>query len=336
MSTASPPPSVVAAFALEGAAITRVPTGLIHQTFAVDAPGRGRFALQGLSGIFAPELEHDYAATTRHLAAKGLEAPTLVAAREGARTVVDDAGVRWRLITWIDGHTRERVDSPAVAYEAGRALGRLHAALADFDVPLRARRLGVHDTPRHLAALRAALERHPAHPHHADVAPLAAELFTRIEPLPDLSALPERFVHGDPKITNLLFGADGRARAWIDLDTIAPMKLPLELGDALRSWCNPSGEDGDAPRFDHALARAALDGHADGAQGLALGADERALLLPSARTIMLELSARFLADTLEDRYFGWDPSRFESRSAHNLHRGRVQLALARSFDDAAR
>ncbi len=48
-------------------------------------------------------------------------------------------------------------------------------------------------------------------------------------------------------------------------------------------------------------------------------------------TITIELAARFCADAVHDRYFAWDPSRFESRRAHNLARARSQLALARSL-----
>jgi hypothetical protein len=44
----------------------------------------------------------------------------------------------------------------------------------------------------------------------------------------------------------------------------------------------------------------------------------------------LELAARFGADALAEAYFGWDAQRFATASAHNLHRARVQLAVAQS------
>ena len=47
-------------------------------------------------------------------------------------------------------------------------------------------------------------------------------------------------------------------------------------------------------------------------------------------TIATELAARFAVDAFEDAYFGWDPSRFPSRSEHNRVRALSQLALARS------
>ena len=51
-------------------------------------------------------------------------------------------------------------------------------------------------------------------------------------------------MHGDPKISNLMFARDSdRGLCLIDLDTLGPMPIALELGDALRSWCNPAAED---------------------------------------------------------------------------------------------
>ena len=47
-------------------------------------------------------------------------------------------------------------------------------------------------------------------------------------------------------------------------------------------------------------------------------------------TVCVELAARFCVDAFDDAYFGWDPSRFPSRRAHNLVRARGQLALGRA------
>jgi hypothetical protein len=49
-----------------------------------------------------------------------------------------------------------------------------------------------------------------------------------------------------------------------------------------------------------------------------------------ARTISLELAARFCADALHESYFGWNPQKFPTRGAHNLVRARGQLAVSRS------
>jgi Ser/Thr protein kinase RdoA (MazF antagonist) len=135
-------------------------------------------------------------------------------------------------------------------------------------------------------------------------------------------------VHGDPKISNLLFEHDSdRALCLIDLDTLAHMPVALELGDALRSWCNPATEDAASARFVRAFFEAAIEGYADAAQGL-LAPEEWRAIPRGALTITVELAARFCADALRESYFGWNRARYESASAHNQARVHGQLKLA--------
>lgn len=328
------PDLVLPRFGLEPQSITPITTGLIHRTYRVDAPDGRRYALQCVSPIFAREVNQDIDAVTAHLANNGVVTPRLVPALTGELSVVVEGEV-WRILTWLDGTTKARVESAADARTAAALLARFHAALADLDHVFAARRLGVHDTARHLRVLEVALETHGDHRLYADVAPLGREILERSSPLLDLSGLPDRIVHGDPKITNVLFdAATGEARALVDLDTIAPMKLPHELGDALRSWSNPSGEDATEVRFDGAVFQAALEGYGS-ARLPDLTREELEAIAPGTRLIILELAARFAADALNESYFGWDRARFATRGEHNLLRARAQLLLARDFDRQA-
>ena len=151
-----------------------------------------------------------------------------------------------------------------------------------------------------------------------------------LEPRP---VLPARLVHGDPKINNILFDlVSDKALCLIDLDTLGRMPLPLELGDAFRSWCNPRGEDDQGSAFSLELFRGAIEGYAAGAAGWIAPAEYKAIV-PATLTIYVELAARFCADALNESYFGWDAGRYPSRSAHNQLRASSQLAAARSLLD---
>ena len=57
---------------------------------------------------------------------------------------------------------------------------------------------------------------------------------------------------------------------------------------------------------------------------------ERQAVVIGLETVCVELAARFCVDIFDDRYFGWDASRYPSRRAHNEVRARGQLALATS------
>ena len=52
-----------------------------------------------------------------------------------------------------------------------------------------------------------------------------------------------QLVHGDLKISNLIFDAAGKAVGIIDFDTLLVHARAIDLGDALRSWCNWTAED---------------------------------------------------------------------------------------------
>ncbi|MFY0535815.1 phosphotransferase enzyme family protein [Nannocystis pusilla] len=295
---------------LAGGTTSPLTGGLINATFAVRAPA-GEFVLQRLNPIFAPQIHDNIAAVTEHLRRRGETSPRLLTTARGERWAdLGDLGI-WRAMTRVPGVSFEAVQSAEQARSAGALVGRFHATLADLEHPFTIRRT-LHDTPAHLRTLAEAVAQHREHRLFAEVEPLAAAVFAAVETLPPLAPAPLRVGHGDLKFNNLLFdgtGAEGQAHCLIDLDSVAPMPLHHELGDAWRSWCNPAGEERGAPSFDGAIFVAALDGWL-GALTFPLEPVERRNLIHGVEWIALELTARFAADALNERYFGWDAQRF--------------------------
>lgn len=332
--------AVLAQYPFEGRRLDRIAQGLINLTVRVTTPAGERFVLQRLHPVFAPSVNDNLDGVTRHLDARGLLTPLLVRTRDGASSVIDPAdGACWRVLTWIDGCAPDHLRDAVQAHAAGALLARFHLALADYARPLAAERAVVHDLGRHRAILGDAQRTHAGHRLAADVAVLVAELDAGIAQLPPLDGGRVRLVHGDPKISNLLFDLrDSAARCLIDLDTLCRAPIGHELGDAMRSWCNPAAEDSAAATFDLALFAGAVGGYL-GAAGSFLNADERGAIVDETLLIYYELAARFLADALAESYFGWDHARYPSRGAHNLARARGQLAAAAALaarrDEAA-
>ncbi|MDB4932040.1 MAG: aminoglycoside phosphotransferase [Myxococcaceae bacterium] len=328
-----PPAEVLARYAgFEHAAARPYGRGLINDTFLLESAA-GRCVLQRLHPVFGAAVHHDIEAVTAHLARKGLVTPRLVPARDGALWVeraTDERVEVWRAQTFVpDLVTHDRLAHDRHAFAAGALVGRFHRALADLEHEYRFVRAGVHDTRAHLAKLAAAVDAARDHRLYDAVAPLAAEILAAGAALPALSSLPQRHSHGDLKLSNLLFDAELRGVCLVDLDTVGRMALPLELGDALRSWCNPAGEDATDCAVSAERVGLAVAGYASAA-GDAVTRDEGAALVDGLATICVELAARFAADALLERYFGWEPSRHPSRGAHNLVRARGQWSLARS------
>jgi len=306
-------------------------SGLINRTFLVEGRA-GPVIMQGLHPAFAGIVNEDIDAVTAHLERKGLVTPRPIRTDAGALWATDEEGRPWRALTFVAGESYDRVPSESVAREGGRLVARFHVATRDLEYEYRHVRVGVHDMQKHLATLEAALEAHADHRLFAEVLPLGRKILAEAQKLPDLSGMPLRHAHGDLKISNLLF-RDERAVCLVDLDTLGRMAWPFEMGDALRSWCNPAGEDVARVGIDVGIFSAALSGYGEVARPVGLlGAEEAGAIVDGLRAICLELSARFLADALRETYFGFDARRFPARGEHNLLRGRGQLSLFESVN----
>lgn len=295
--------------------------GLINKTFVVRDRGEPIAVLQQLHTIFGPDVNLDLEAVSSHLAAKGYVTPRLIRTLDGKPCVEENAV--WRALTWIEGETVHKVPSPAWAEAGGALVGRFHRAVADLQYDYRFTRSGVHDTAAHLARLRGYVDAGG----DPEAVELGREILGAAAGLPPLPALPKRHVHGDLKISNLLFRrAPLEGICLVDLDTLAMGTMAFELGDAMRSWCNPIGEDAASVRFDLPIFTAAIRGfRSEGS----LSVEEGVSVVAGLETVCVELAARFAVDVFEDRYFGWDASRYPSRRAHNLVRAKGQLALGR-------
>jgi Ser/Thr protein kinase RdoA (MazF antagonist) len=322
----SPPPQVLQCWSdFADAAVRPIHSGLINTTFELSRADGRKAILQRLHPVFGPEVHYDIEAVTAHLAARGLTTPRLLRTDDHALWVASGEGL-WRALTHLKGTAPEHFGSPAMAREAGALVGRFHAALMDFDYQYRSRRGNVHDTAVHLERLETALRQHRGHRLYGEVAFLAEGLLRAAEDLVDLDGLPLRHAHGDLKVSNVMFDARRRGLALIDLDTLTRMHWPLEMGDALRSWCNPRSENQLAARLDLDLLEAAVGGYRTG-NGGGITEEEWEALVSGLERICLELSSRFLADALNELYFGWDPHHYPARGEHNLARGRAMWAL---------
>ena len=308
--------------------LERAESGLINQTWTIrDLEGRPTGVLQRLNtAIFTPRVHEDIAAVTAHLAAKGLATPRLVPTDAGKLWWWENEDGVWRRFDWIGDRTIEKVIRPEDAAAAGRLVGRFHKATEDFDWEFRSARGGFHDTPLRMKQLRTVLEKYPNHRLFTAVKPLAKSIFDHFTWLREPAELPRRVVHGDLKISNIRFQND-EALALIDLDTLAWGTLDAELGDAFRSWCNSSSEDDENPTFSIDIFAAGLRGYAETSNPTD---PEWEALVDGVERITLELSARFAADALEEKYFGFH-AKYGGCGEHNLLRATGQFRLAQSL-----
>jgi Ser/Thr protein kinase RdoA (MazF antagonist) len=327
--------------------------GHINRTFRITCAGDHgpvAFLLQCLNpAIFAApdELMSNAVRVTQHVRAgllrAGLDSSrrvlSFVAARQGGWLHRDTQGHCWRAYRYIPARVQAELREPADAETAAHAFGEFQRRLVDLPAPRLHETLpGFHDTPQRYAAL----ERAAAVDECGRVAHVAYELdFARARRAgADLlisqqraGVLPERVVHNDAKLSNVLLDEQtGAALAVVDLDTVMPGLALYDFGDMVRSMACRAPEDAEASRMaiDPELFAALSRGYLAEARTFLTPA-ERELLVPAGRLITLEQGVRFLTDYLcGDRYYR------TQRATQNLERARAQFALVESLERQSR
>lgn len=307
--------------------------GLIHQTFSLEINDSDPLILQRLHPLLNTEdTLADFEAVTSHLAHMGYGGPRLILTRAGERSALDLEGHRWRLSTYVPGLTRPHIEDARQAGLAGEALATFHKLMASLKYDFKSPHPG-HDTRGHWERLRSASQAPEHQAHWGDIEARAEQILSALEGLILPEGLPKVIVHGDPKVTNLRFQEE-RA-VLIDLDTCARHTRLVDLGDAIRSWCDLSREGSstaDGRVFSLERCQSMLKAYLQASEPLT--ELERLWLPRCGRTITLELASRFARDYLEDHYFAFDAQRFGSRRAHNLHRIESMWRLAEEMREA--
>ena len=267
--------------------------------------------------------------------------PRIIKTKGGMDFAVDDNGDVWRVITRIlSAHAFDSAQSPEHALECGAALGHFHYLISDMDPTTIEDPLpGFHITSGYLARYDETLK----DPHAMELLNASMEvkrLARYIEERRDFAVslekaeargeLKKRMFHGDPKVNNIMIDDfTGKGTAMIDLDTVSPGLVQIDVGDAIRSICNPAGEEElnlGKVTFDETLFQAFMKGYMKEAGAFMDDAD-RAWLYDAVRLLPFELGLRFFQDYLAgDRYFK------VRQPGQNLNRARVQFRLCEAIE----
>jgi Ser/Thr protein kinase RdoA (MazF antagonist) len=210
-------------------------------------------------------------------------------------------------------------------------LGCFHALLEDFDDSALVDPLpGFHDLRNYKGAY---LEAIGSHRRTLDSKFLYCRrmIEARMDILPleeriEADEICQRVIHGDPKCDNFLFDSEsGQALALIDFDTVSTGPVVVDIGDCLRSFCNPAGEKAGADIvFDSRICEHMLRSYF---QTFDLSMADRNLIYHGVRQLTYELGLRFFTDHLnDDRYFKI------TSTGENLQRAWVQFKLLESIE----
>lgn len=326
--------------------------GNINKTFLVtlDAKTENHFILQRINTqVFSrPELimsnmriftEHARKRLQSITSAKGRrwEVPRVLLAQDGGDYWRDSDKSFWRAVSFIESsQSFDTIKNMEHAREAGYALGMFHNLISDMPPDKLADTLeGFHITPRYLRHYNKVLSRNSAgkSPEINYCTEFISNRSAWAHVLEDAKAqgmLHPRPIHGDPKVNNIIMDtATGQAISIVDLDTVKPGLVHYDIGDCLRSGCNPIGEETEqleSVRFETDFCRAILQGYLSQAKGF-LNNNDCNYLYDAIRLIAFELGLRFFTDFLEGNVY------FKTKHhEHNLLRALVQFKLTESIE----
>jgi Ser/Thr protein kinase RdoA (MazF antagonist) len=266
------------------------------------------------------------------------EVPHIQPTRQGQDYYIDQQGFFWRMISFVN-HSRsyETVQSANHAREAGYALGRFQSLVSDLSTDkMHDTLFGFHIMPHYLQQYDRVIARGPQGGDSPEARYCHRMIAKRrdwanvLEDAKESGHLPLRTIHGDPKINNIMISdVTGLAVSVIDLDTVKPGLVHYDIGDCLRSSCNPLGEDTtnfNEVRFETDLARAILEGYLSVANKF-LTENDYLYMFDTIRLMTFELGVRFFQDYLAGNLY------FKVKHPeHSLERAVVQFKLTESIE----
>lgn len=313
----------------------RFGSGHINSTFLVEAEDGQKYVLQKInSAVFRIEaIAKNLRLAARHLAKHHPDylfvapIPTV----SGDEVFVQD-GESWRLTPFVSNSTSiNEATTPQQAYEAARQFGLLARNLDGLDMAkFEATIPDFHNLSFRYQQFQEALTQAPT--ERKDVAQEVIDYFlnkkeivTTYESLLQDPDFPNRLMHHDTKINNVLLDADTQqGLAVCDLDTLMPGKVISDLGDMVRTYVSPVSEE--STELEKVIVReeyyqALVEGYLSEMKTVLTETEKSAIFFSGLFLVYMQ-GIRFLADYLNgDVYY---PVKYPT---HNLDRARNQMAL---------
>ncbi len=284
--------------------------------------------IQGLSQNVETVLNHLSEVTDKY--------PQYVNTLSGERYVETDDGY-WRAITAIpDSKVWLNLNGNSYrAQSCGTTLGEFHNLLRDIDTGVLKDILPeFHSAKRRFREFHEALQNADnkrqktaysqinfAKDFENKILDYSNDIFSGV--------LPQRVVHNDPKLSNILFDSDDEAICLIDYDTVMAGSVVTDFGDALRTVAASANEDEksvDKISFDMNLYKQFVKGYINEVKSM-LTDKEIDKLYYSPLYITFIMGLRFLTDYLNnDVYYSIN------YDDHNLVRAINQFTLVKDIN----
>lgn len=314
--------------------------GLINATFLIEDVGRNKkFILQKINTEVFKQPENiveNHLRVNEHLRKNGYNGKTVQLIKTQSGDYLSMHNGAWRMQEFVpECSTFLKVPNAETAYKAAKTFSSFYSALnQNPDLQLKESIPGFLDFRKRISdfhdVLKAADEnfRNRADKeiqficHHIHLA-------DRWLDLEDKKKMPERIIHADPKISNILFTQENIPLAVIDLDTVMKGSLLYDFGDMIRSYTNKTDEDDGkvCDNFDSEIFDSVKRGFLEHLEST-LSETELKHLNDAAETVIFIQAMRFLTDYLAGSVYYQT-----SYPHHNLARTKNQINLLKGLQN---
>jgi len=321
--------------------VTPFGSGLINHTWKISGTSR-QYILQRINKNVFKE-PNDIAGNLvrlekylKHTAPGYLFAAPLPTAN--GEYLVEDDDHYYRLSPFIkNSHTVDFIEEDKQAYEAAKQFGKFTRLLSGFDLQqLKYTLPDFHNLTLRVAQFKTALmnaNRERLTKAAAEVLKVEAnfDIADIYEKLVSGKQIPQRVIHHDTKINNILFDDNNCGLCVIDLDTVMPGYFISDVGDMMRTYLSPANEeeqDLSKVQINDDYFIAVYRGYMEEMGGTLTDA-EKELFIYSGKFMIYMQAIRFLTDFLNgDIYYT------TQYNGHNLMRTQNQLTLLDRYSEA--
>jgi len=312
--------------------------GLINRTWKVTTKANGYILQQVNQSVFKKPLDIDQnLAGLKSYLNKTHPEYLFVSPLPGLSgdSLIETSAGYFRLFPFVENsHSLNVLNKKEEAYEGAKQFGRFSKLLNDFDV----RQLHITLPDFHNLTLRfdqfavavenASAERKEKSKDLIFFIMANVDIVTTYKNIVERNEIPQRVIHHDTKINNVLFDQQNKGICVIDLDTVMPGYFISDVGDMMRTYLSSANEEEtDLTKINvrKDFFKAIYDGYME-EMGDVLTPTEKNYFIYSGKFLIYMQAIRFLTDYLQnDIYYG------EKYEGHNLDRTKNQVTLLERY-----
>lgn len=231
--------------------ITPIENGLINHTFLVETES-GKFILQQINTLIFKRpnaIQNNHLRINEILDRSGYSKKTVKIIPTLSNDLLFEQNKEaWRMLEYLENSvTFLKPSSTEIAFEATKCLSEFYKMINQEQIILEETLPDFINFKKRINDFKTALiqetERKKTAEKEINFILEHLSLPEKWIALENQKSLPNRVIHADPKISNILFNKENKAIAVIDLDTMMNGTILYDFGDMIRSYTNSSDED---------------------------------------------------------------------------------------------